>query len=179
MLDVFTIIEKYYTPGDLAYQALITHSQLVTRKALALAARHPELGLDTAFVEEGAMLHDIGIFYTDAPGIGCHGDKPYICHGYLGADLLRKEGLPRHALVCERHTGTGFTKAMIEEQGLPLPHRDMVPETLEEKLITYADTFYTKSHLTQERTPEEARRKLAHFGEIPVRRFDEWSKLFE
>ena len=50
---------------------------------------------------------------------------------------------------------------------------------MEEKLITYADTFYTKSHLTQERTPEEARRKLAHFGEIPVRRFDEWSKLFE
>lgn len=179
MLDVFTIIEKYYTPRDLAYQALITHSRLVARKALALAARHPELGLDTAFVEEGAMLHDIGIFYTDAPGIGCHGDKPYICHGYLGADLLRKEGLPRHALVCERHTGTGFTKAMIEEQGLPLPHRDMVPETLEEKLITYADTFYTKSHLTQERTPEEARRKLAQFGEIPVRRFDEWSKLFE
>lgn len=179
MLDAHAIIEKYYTPGSLAHHALVTHSRLVAQKALALAARHPELGLDTTFVEEGAMLHDIGIFYTDAPDIGCHGDKPYICHGYMGADLLRAEGLPRHALVCERHTGTGFTKEAIERQSLPLPRRDMVPVTLEEKLITYADTFYSKSDLTHERSREEARRKLARFGEVPAQRFEEWSRLFE
>ena len=179
MLDVFTIIEKYYTPGTLAHDALLTHSRLVARKAVALALRHPELGLDTAFVEEGAMLHDIGILYTDAPGIGCHGALPYICHGYMGADLLRREGLPRHALVCERHTGTGFTKEYIERQGLPLPRRDMVPVTLEEQLITYADTFYSKSDPARERDPDEARRGLARFGDVPVRRFDAWSRLFD
>ena len=179
MTDVFTIIEKYYKPGSTAYEALTIHSRLVAQKAMALALRHPELGLDTRFVEEGAMLHDIGILYTDAPDIDCHGTLPYICHGYMGADLLRREGLPRHALVCERHTGTGFTKEMIEQEELPLPHRDMVPLTLEEKLITYADTFYTKSDLTHERTPEEVRQKLARFGETPVRRFDEWRRLFE
>ena len=36
------------------------------------------------------MLHDIGIFQTDAPGIHCFGSQPYICHGRLGAELLRK-----------------------------------------------------------------------------------------
>ena len=92
---------------------------------------------------------------------------------------LRAGVTPRVGLEHIQVGRVNEVKAMIEEQGLPLPHRDMVPETLEEKLITYADTFYTKSHLTQERTPEEARRKLAQFGEIPVRRFDEWSKLFE
>ena len=61
------------------------------------------------------MLHDIGIFLTHAPQIGCHGDKPYICHGYLGRELLEKEGFPRHAIVCETHVGVGLTIADIEK----------------------------------------------------------------
>ena len=44
---------------------------------------------------------------------------------------MRIEGYPRHARVCERHTGTGITQAMIEERGLPLPLQDFMPETLE------------------------------------------------
>ena len=35
------------------------------------------------------MLHDIGIFRCNAPDIDCHGDAGYICHGYLGAELMR------------------------------------------------------------------------------------------
>ncbi len=50
------------------------------------------------------MLHDIGIFLTDAPGIHCHGTAPYIAHGYLGADLLRRERYSEDvARVAERH----------------------------------------------------------------------------
>lgn len=178
MIDVLAIIEKYYTPGSLGYESLLTHSKLVAEKALGFAARHPEMGLDIVFVEEAAMLHDIGIFLTDAPGIGCYGDKPYICHGYLGADLMRKEGLPRHALVCERHTGTGFSKEVIERQGLPLPHRDMFPVTLEEKLVTFADLFYSKGSNNQEKTPEQIRTHLARFDGDGLRHFEEWSALF-
>ena len=88
------------------------------------------------------MLHDIGIGQCDAPGIHCHGTHLYIEHGYLGAELLRAEGLPRHALVCERHTGMGLSREMIEERGWPLPCRDMRPVTLEEKLVCYADKFF-------------------------------------
>jgi hypothetical protein len=71
----------------------------VSDKALAIARMHPELNLDTRFVEEAAMLHDIGIYLCNAPEIDCHGEAEYICHGYLGADILRREGLPKHALV--------------------------------------------------------------------------------
>jgi uncharacterized protein len=134
--------------------------------------------LDRTFLEEAAMLHDIGIFLTDAPGIECHGSEPYICHGYLGAELLRKEGLPRHALVCERHTGAGLSLEQIIAQQLPVPHREMLPVTLEEQVICFADKFYSKSHLERTRTPEQAEKSLAKFGEEGVARFHTWCERF-
>ena len=114
-MEPFAIIQKYYAQDSDAYRILTTHSRSVADKALAIARRHPELNLDLTFIEEAALLHDIGIFRCDAPDIDCHGDAPYICHGYLGAELMRAEGYPRHALVCERHTGTGLSLKMIEE----------------------------------------------------------------
>ena len=63
------IIRKYYKPDTALYDTLVCHSTAVRDKALTLAARHPELHIDTAFVAEAAMLHDIGIFETNAPNI--------------------------------------------------------------------------------------------------------------
>ena len=103
-MNPLTLIDKFYPEENELKHILLVHSRSVTDKALALAKKHPELDLDLNFIEEAAMLHDIGIFLTDAPDIQCFGTHPYICHGYLGADLVRKEGFPRHALVCERHT---------------------------------------------------------------------------
>ena len=126
-MNPLTLIDKFYPEDNELKHILLVHSRSVTDKALALAKKHPGLDLDLDFIEEAAMLHDIGIFLTDAPDIQCFGTHPYICHGYLGADLVRKEGFPRHALVCERHTGAGLSLHDIEEQGLPIPHREMVP----------------------------------------------------
>ena len=102
------IIKKYYPESSDAYRILVTHSRSVADKALALARLHPEMNLDLTFIEEAAMLHDIGIFLCNAPDIDCHGEADYICHGYLGADLMRKEGYPRHALVCEAYGDGAF-----------------------------------------------------------------------
>ena len=96
------------------------------------------------------MLHDIGIIYCNAPKIYCNGPHKYIEHGYLGAELLRAEGFPKHALVAERHTGTGITIEQVEREELPIPERDYCPQSLEEKIICYADKFYSKSHLGEE-----------------------------
>lgn len=120
------------------------------------------------------MLHDLGIFLTDAEGIRCFGDKPYICHGYLGADLMRNEGYPRHALVCERHTGAGLSLEEILAQQLPVPHREMVPVSLEEQVICFADKFYSKTRLDKEKTVEKARKSLERYGAAGLRRFDCW-----
>lgn len=173
------IIDKYYPADNELRHILLVHSRSVAEKALALAAAHPQLGIDRCFVEEAAMLHDIGIFLTDAPGIHCFGTHPYILHGTLGAQLLLDEGLPRHARVCERHTGAGLSAADISCQHLPIvPPRDLLPETLEEQLICFADKFFSKTRLDKEKTVEQARRSLEKFGDDGLKRFDSWCSLF-
>ena len=154
------------------------HSRSVADKALWIAGKHPELNLDKQFLEEAAMLHDIGIFMTDAEGICCFGSYPYICHGYLGADLMRKEGFPRHALVCERHTGAGMSLQSIIDQQLPVPHRNMVPVSLEEQVICFADKFFSKTHLDREKSVEKALKSISRYGEDGIIRFNHWCECF-
>jgi uncharacterized protein len=172
------VIDKYYSDNPPLRDLLILHSRLVADKALKVAAAHPELGLDVQFVEEAAMLHDIGIFLTDAAPIHCFGKYHYLCHGYLGADLLREEGLPRHALVAERHTGTGLTLNQILERDLPVPHRDMTPVSIEEKVVCFADKFYSKTRPNEEKSVEQAEHSLSKFGQEGVLVFREWCNMF-
>ncbi len=172
------IIKKYYTESSDLYNILLIHSFSVTDKALSIAQIHPEMNLDKSFIYEASMLHDIGIFMTNAPDILCFGEHPYICHGFLGSDLLKKEGFPRHALVCERHTGTGLSKEEIIRNNLPLPHREMLPISMEEQLICFADKFYSKTGIGKEKKVEKIRKGLAKYGDSAVNQFNEWCQLF-
>lgn len=171
------IIDKYCQEEQLRH-ILMVHSRAVADKALSIAHHHPELNVDLTFIEEAALLHDIGIIKVDAPAIACRGTEPYIKHGILGAEILRHEGLERHALVCERHTGTGLTLEQIIEQGLPLPHRDMQPQSIEEQIICFADKFFSKTRLDREKTLEQARHSLEKFGDDGLEKFDTWCKCF-
>jgi uncharacterized protein len=172
------IIKKYYKEGSELYEILLTHSLSVANKALEIAQMHLEWEVDTNFVYEAALLHDIGIFLTDAPKIQCFGKYPYICHGYLGAEIMRKEGFENHALVCERHTGTGLTKKRIIQNKLPVPQRDMLPETLEERLICFSDKFFSKSKLNRVKTIKQIKKQLSKHGNDSVSRFEDMVKLF-
>ena len=177
-MDPLTIINKYYKAGTKIYDIYLSHCTDVTNKALAIVQKHPELAVDTKFIMEAAMLHDIGIFKTNAPRIACEGDMPYISHGYLGRELLTKEGFPKHGLVCERHTGTGISLDTIITRNLPIPKRDMSPQSLEEKIICFADKFYSKSQLGKEKSVKKIRRSLKRHGWHQVKIFDEWCELF-
>lgn len=141
------------------------HSRQVADRCLAIVAKHKELPVDVQFLEEAAMLHDIGIYRCDAPGIHCHGTEPYLRHGPIGGEILRAEGFPRHARVAERHTGTG------------LPGYE--PETLEEQIICYADKFYSKSRLDRVLTVAETAQSLEKFGHEGVLKFLAWAERFE
>lgn len=186
------IIQKYYPEANALRDILVTHSTMVARRALKICAAHPEMGMNPHFVKAAAMLHDIGICRCDAPGIQCFGTEPYIRHGIIGAEMLRHYAaslkgdlaaslmaIEPYARVCERHTGAGLTKEEIISQNLPLPHQDFLPETLEEKLICYADKFYSKTHPDSEKTLEQAERSLAKFGQEGLGRFMAWHELFE
>ena len=139
------IIDKYYPADDDLRRLLLKHSRQVAQRCLLVASRHPELTLDSAFLEEAAMLHDIGIRWCHAPSICCEGTEPYIRHGLIGGELLRKEGFDRHARVCERHTGTGITAQQIVRQHLPLPLADYIPETLEEEAWLAKQDFHNSA----------------------------------
>ncbi|MDA8432317.1 MAG: hypothetical protein M0Z60_05060 [Nitrospiraceae bacterium] len=174
------IIAKYYEPGSLAYDILLEHSKAVAGKALEIAGRQAHMNPDLVFVEEAAMLHYIGIFGTNAPSIGCYGDKPYVCHGYLGREVLEGEGLPIHALVCERHVGVGISIADIDGHGLPIPRREMLPVSIEEKIICFADKFFTKKKgsLGREKPLDEVRAGIAKYGADKLERFEEMVREF-
>ena len=180
-VDVIKIINKYYKINSKSYNFLLAHSKAVAKKALEIAQNVPHLKPDLRFIEEAAMLHDIGIFKTKAPGIGCYGNQPYICHGVLGRVMLEQENLPKHALVCERHVGVGITIKDIETQKLPLPKRDMIPESIEEQIICFADKFFSKheKYLTKEKDVNLIRTELLKFGIEKVKKFDEWVKKFK
>ena len=201
-MDYLSLIYRYYPEDNALRRMLLHHSQQVCTRALQIVDRHPELGANRILVEAGAMLHDIGIFRTDAPGIHCHGTEHYLLHGIIGASILRHEAevlrqkattevsatihsdetctfYEALARICERHTGTGLTRQVIAQRGLPMPDQDLLPETIEEQIICYADKFYSKSHLERERSIAQTIASLEKFGDAGVEKFRCWTELFE
>ena len=178
-MDYNKLIEKYYSENPELKHILLVHSRQVADRALKIVDQHPELGGDRQFVEEAAMLHDIGIIFCDAPNIHCYGTHSYMEHGWLGAELLRKEGFPKHADVAERHTGTGLTLDTVLANDWNIPAQDYTPRTVEEKIICYADKFYSKSHIDEEIPYSKVRNKIWRYGSDSVVRFDKWRQQFE
>ena len=172
------IIDKYYPVGSRRRDIYIQHCRQVADMALNISHSN-NLPLDDNTVETAAMLHDVGIFLTDAEGIDCHGKEHYLMHGILGAKLLREEGFPEEiARVAERHTGAGITSQDIKTQNLPMPDGNYLPETLLEKLICYADKFFSKSGDMKRKPIEKVIASFERFGDGSVKRFEELHKEF-
>ena len=179
-MNPLDVIEYYYTPGSRLYEILVRHGEDVARKADLIIDKVAFMNPNREFVYEASMLHDIGIFLTDTPKLGCTGSSPYVCHGYLGRKLLDEQNLPIHALVCERHVGCGITIEDIRTNNLPLPERDMIPLSIEEKIVCYADKFFSKKGFPEgtEKSVEEITKHLALFGREKGVIFQEWMQLF-
>jgi uncharacterized protein len=177
-LDVSALLSRYFS-GD-ALETMIVHGRVVAGLSLDICRYCGLSGDECDFVQEAALLHDIGVCQVNAPEIGVQGDHPYIMHGILGRSILEREGLSRHAMVCERHIGVGLTAADIAAQKLPLPCRDMAPTTVAEEIVCFADLFFSKKpgRLEQKKSPDVIRRKLALFGGDKVQIFDSWMGRF-
>lgn len=173
MTNYQEIIDRYYPAGSALRDIYLRHcGQVADLAAHINESKH--LGLDPGELRSAAMLHDIGIYRCDAPSIECHGTEPYIRHGIIGAQILRDCGAPETmARVAERHTGAGLTAHEIEQSRLPLPAKDYLPETTLERLICYADKFYSKSSILSSRPKpiDKVRKQMARFGEESLSRF--------
>jgi uncharacterized protein len=170
-MDPIKILEKYFDKKSKTYKNLLVHSKLVLKKAIKSAKKITPLP-DIKFIKEAVILHDIGISLLEKR------KKTYICHGILGREILEKEGLPKHALVCERHIGVGISKKEIIKEKLPLPKREMRPKTTEEEIISYSDLFYSKRKPEKEKTILEIKKELAKFEKEKVKKFEEWHKKY-
>ena len=134
---------KKYATDEKSFKAVLEHVNAVTNYAMDLAKKIFESGyfVDLELIETGCLLHDIGRFSCPP------WEKNSIMHGVKGAEILNKEKLPNHALIAERHIGAGISVQDIEDQKLPLPKKDYLPRTIEEKIITYADKMFENDKL--------------------------------
>lgn len=180
-MNPLDIIAEFYDLGSKSYRILVKHGRQVADKAVEAAMNVSHLEPNLNFIKEAAMLHDIGIFETDSPELGCTGKHPYVSHGFLGRKILDNIGLPLHGLVCERHVGVGISAEEIRRYHLPLPQRDMIPISIEEQIICYADKFYSKNGKTDgdEKSMEDILNALHRYGPEKAARFQSWIRLFE
>jgi uncharacterized protein (TIGR00295 family) len=124
---------KKYANSHEQFLKVYRHSKKVQEIALRIGKKIK--GADIGFIKIASLLHDIGRFE-------CPPGKKTICHGIKGGEILKKEGFDhRFIRVCERHLGSGISAVDIKVQKLDIPLRDYLPETIEEKIITYADNL--------------------------------------
>ena len=110
-------------------QNIINHTTAVADKALEIAKilKNNGVTVDINLVEIGALLHDIGRSKVH----GWH-------HSIEGGNIIRENGFSEKiARIAETHILGGFSKKDCEM--LALPVNRYLPETIEEKIVCYAD----------------------------------------
>lgn len=130
---------------------VIKHSQAVSELATEIAEACIERGIEVnvELVEVGALLHDIGRSKTHS-----------VHHAVVGAEIAESLGLPEPVIsIIKRHVGGGIGAKEAERLGWP---KDVyIPETLEEKIVSYADKLIEGARRVPiERTIEKFSEKL-------------------
>ncbi len=108
---------------------VISHCLAVADFALELASKlkQKELEVDLELVEAGAVLHDLG-----------RARSHKVDHSLIGAQMAAELGLPQSLInIIKRHVGAGITQPEADKLGWP--KGTYVPQTLEEKIVCYAD----------------------------------------
>ncbi len=114
---------------------VIKHSRAVYDLGMDMVRRSEEAAcnavndVDIAMLSAGLLLHDLGRSRTHS-----------IRHAVIGAELAERIGLhPDIVTMIRNHIGGGLPAAEAVELGLP--DVDLIPITLEEKIVSHADTL--------------------------------------
>ncbi len=169
--DQVKALHERFAPHPAALDLVWTHCEIVARIAEQVVARLHE-PVDGRLVRAGALLHDVGVHRLyEADGRLDH--RGYVRHGLLGEELLRGLGLPEILCrFCSHHTGVGITHEDVVRQGLPLPARDYLAETLEEEVVMYADSFHSKTSPPVFLTAATYATTISRFGADKAARFE-------
>ncbi len=130
---------------------VIKHCKSVAKLAVEIAEACKERGLnvDLELVEIGALLHDIGRAKTHS-----------VHHAVIGAEIAKSFEISEDVVsIIKRHVGGGITDQEAKKLGWP---KDIyIPQTLEEKIVSYADKLIDGSRRVPiEKTIEEFSKEL-------------------
>jgi len=132
-------------------EGVINHCKAVAAiaKKIAETCKRKGLRVNVQLVEVGALLHDIGRSRTH-----------HVNHVIEGAEIARSLDLPEEVIsIIERHVGGGITPEEAKKLGWPA--KSYVPETLEEKIVNYADKLIEGSRVVPiERTIRKFMKEL-------------------
>ncbi|WP_406104725.1 HD domain-containing protein [Micromonospora globbae] len=170
-------LHERFAPTEEAFDLVYTHCRIVCAVAEHLLDRR-HAPVDVDLVRAGCLLHDIGVYRLYGTAGKLDHDN-YVRHGVLGHALLRDLGLPEVvARFCSHHTGVGITRADVRRQRLPLPVGDYTADTVEERLVMYADKFHSKTTPPTFVTAASYAAAVRRFGEDKVARFAELVETF-
>jgi uncharacterized protein len=174
--EILALHEKH-APTPEALDLVYTHCVIVCGIAEQLHARSG-VNADIELVRAGCLLHDVGVYrlYDEADRLD---QANYIRHGVLGHELLQEEGLPE--VICRfasHHTGVGLSRGDVLSQKLPLPPSDYLAETVEERLVMYADKFHSKTTPPTLLTADAYAAQVRQFGEDKVAAFESMRATF-
>jgi len=112
-------------------KSILEHARIVHDVSLFLADLFDDAdSIDYEVLRLGAILHDVGRFRAER----------IVEHGIKSGEILREEGFPEGAArICETHVGVGITLEQVASLGLP--EGNYLPETLEERIVCYADNL--------------------------------------
>lgn len=180
--QMFSLHQKYTSGNypDKWLELTFTHTEIILKIALQFTKKLKQQGItvNTDLLTKGIYLHDIGIYSCYDEDVNPDKNLPaYIMHGFIGHQILKKEGFPEN--VCRfasTHTGTGLTKEDIEKEKLNIEIKDYIPVTLEEEILCFADKFHTK--YPSFNTFEEQVKRLEKFGSDRRVKMETFKKKF-
>lgn len=130
---------------------VIQHCKTVAKLAVKIAKILQKRGykVDVRLVEIGALLHDIGRSKTHS-----------VNHAVAGARIAKDSSLPEPVIrIIERHVGAGIPPEEAERLGWP--KKSYMPQTLEERIVNYADKLIEGTHkVSMEQTIANFSRKM-------------------
>ncbi|MCA9332804.1 HD domain-containing protein [Candidatus Saccharibacteria bacterium] len=138
-------LHKKYAPSEEDFNLVYEHCSVVAEIALWCAGNTHE-PVDRELLRTAALLHDIGSHpFLAAWSVNESYSRIYPQHAMMGAKLLAEEGLdPNICSIIETHPLLGVSKEEIIENKTAMPARDFIPQTIEGRLLCYADRFHSK-----------------------------------
>lgn len=173
-LEEIKKLHKKLALNDQVFQRVFIHCEIINKIALHITEKNA-LNINLELINSGSLLHDIGAyeFFNKEP----FNEKEYIRHGIVGYNILKDLDFPQELCrIASHHTGVGIQKEEIIRDNLPLPHEDFLADTLEEKIIMYADKFHSKH--PQFNTYESYRNKILKFGLDKMKIFELMAQEF-